>query len=105
MRYRAAARSMSYILSHNLYPNHAMQCRAAAKLISALVHAYPDQLSVIYSKAASELVSRFREREENVKADVFTAYCDLLRQVGLKRIEFESYQEVSWPVLWLAVYF
>eukprot|EP00878_Enallax_costatus_P002222 GHUV01002394.1.p1 GENE.GHUV01002394.1~~GHUV01002394.1.p1 ORF type:complete len:958 (+),score=265.35 GHUV01002394.1:286-3159(+) len=57
--------------------------RAAAKLISALVHAYPDQLSDIYSKAAGELVSRFREREENVKADVFAAYCDLLRQVGV----------------------
>lgn len=55
--------------------------RAAAKLVSALVHAYPDQLSDIYSKAAGELVGRFREREENVKADVFAAYCDLLRQV------------------------
>jgi hypothetical protein len=28
-----------------------------------------------------ELVARFREPEENVKADVFAAYCDLLRQV------------------------
>lgn len=45
------------------------------------MHAYPDQLADIYSKAAGELVARFREREENVKADVFAAYCDLLRQV------------------------
>jgi cullin-associated NEDD8-dissociated protein 1 len=58
-------------------------CRAAAKLLSALVHSYPDQLADIYSKAAGELVARFREREENVKADVFAAYCDLLRQVRL----------------------
>ncbi|KAF6251732.1 armadillo-type protein [Scenedesmus sp. NREL 46B-D3] len=57
--------------------------RAAAKLLSALVHSYPDQLADIYSKAAGELVARFREREENVKADVFAAYCDLLRQVGI----------------------
>lgn len=57
-------------------------CRASAKLVSALVHAYPEQIADIYSKAAGELVGRFREREENVKADVFAAYCDLLRQVG-----------------------
>jgi hypothetical protein len=39
------------------------------------------QVSEIYSKAASELVSRFREREETVKADIFAAMCELLRQV------------------------
>eukprot|EP00879_Flechtneria_rotunda_P007662 GHRR01008035.1.p1 GENE.GHRR01008035.1~~GHRR01008035.1.p1 ORF type:complete len:648 (+),score=253.35 GHRR01008035.1:1250-3193(+) len=57
--------------------------RAAAKLVSAVVHAYPDQLGEVYSKAAGELVSRFKEREESVKADIFTAYSDMLRQVAI----------------------
>jgi hypothetical protein len=30
---------------------------------------------------APELVARFREREESVKATVMAAYCDLVRQV------------------------
>uniref|UniRef100_A0A383V8K4 TATA-binding protein interacting (TIP20) domain-containing protein n=1 Tax=Tetradesmus obliquus TaxID=3088 RepID=A0A383V8K4_TETOB len=69
--------------------------RAAAKLLSALVHAYPDQLADIYSKAAGELVARFREREENVKADVFAAHCDLLRQVGIVSGRYDATDPAS----------
>lgn len=61
---------------------------AAAKLLSAVVHAYPESLADVYRAAASELVARFREREEGVKADVFAAYCDLLRQV--RRVSLNS---------------
>jgi hypothetical protein len=61
--------------------HNSLLCRAAAKLLTAVMHSYPDQVSDIYTKAAPELVARFREREENVKADVFGAYCHLLRQV------------------------
>ncbi|KAF8067210.1 CAND1 [Scenedesmus sp. PABB004] len=62
--------------------------RAAAKLVSALVRAYPDAVGDLYAAAAGELVARFREREENVKADVFAAYADLLRQVGAVAARF-----------------
>ncbi|EFN57516.1 hypothetical protein CHLNCDRAFT_57288, partial [Chlorella variabilis] len=37
----------------------------------------------VYPKVAPVLVQRFKEREETVKQDVFQAYVDLLRQVGL----------------------
>lgn len=42
---------------------------------------YPDAVWDVYRAAAGPLVGRFREREETVKADVFVAYGDLLRQV------------------------
>jgi len=56
--------------------------RASAKALAAATAAYPDALPTIYAKAAGELVNRFREREENVKGDVFAAYITLARQVG-----------------------
>lgn len=56
--------------------------RSAAKVISAVAAAFPEALSTIYSQASAELVSRFREREESVKMDVFAAMIALLRQVG-----------------------
>ncbi|KIY96332.1 hypothetical protein MNEG_11630 [Monoraphidium neglectum] len=56
--------------------------RAAAKLVSAVVAAYPDALPEIYGRVAGDLVSRFREREESVKATVMAAYCELVRQVA-----------------------
>lgn len=51
-------------------------------MLSALILAYPEQLGELYSAAAEQLVARFREREESVKADVFHAYTVLLEQVG-----------------------
>ncbi|PRW59351.1 cullin-associated NEDD8-dissociated 1 isoform B [Chlorella sorokiniana] len=57
--------------------------RAAAKAVSAVITHFPDLLPEIYPQVAPVLVQRFREREETVKADVFQAYVDLLRQVGL----------------------
>lgn len=56
--------------------------RAAAKALAALPPAFPDLLPHIYKRAAPELVARFREREENVKGDVFHAYSELVKQVG-----------------------
>ena len=55
--------------------------RAAAKTLAAAVPAYPELLSSVYGRCAGELVGRFREREENVKVDVFATYCDLVNQV------------------------
>ncbi|KAL4425586.1 hypothetical protein ABPG75_009602 [Micractinium tetrahymenae] len=57
--------------------------RAAAKAVAAVITHFPDLLPEVYPKVAPVLVQRFREREETVKQDVFQAYADLLRQVGL----------------------
>ncbi|GMH39342.1 hypothetical protein BSKO_07240 [Bryopsis sp. KO-2023] len=56
--------------------------RAAAHCLSAIFINNPDQISVLYPKAAPDLLKRFAEREENVRVDVFNAYVDLLRQVS-----------------------
>ena len=56
--------------------------RAAAKAVSAVIHSFPELLPNIFSQAAPALVGRFREREETVKADIFSTFTDLLRQVG-----------------------
>ncbi|XP_008585253.1 PREDICTED: cullin-associated NEDD8-dissociated protein 2 isoform X1 [Galeopterus variegatus] len=54
--------------------------RAAAKCLAALIGSRPDLLPAFHRTLAPALVRRFREREENVKADVFGAYVALLRQ-------------------------
>ncbi|CAK6435576.1 unnamed protein product [Pipistrellus nathusii] len=54
--------------------------RAAAKCVAALIGSRPDLLPGFHRTLAPALIRRFREREENVKADVFVAYITLLRQ-------------------------
>ena len=56
--------------------------RAAAKLTAAIILTQPELLPTIYPQAAPALVARFREREENVKSDVFSAFVDLIKTVG-----------------------
>jgi len=55
--------------------------RAAAKVLSALILSRPDRLSVLVPMLAPTLIIRFREREENVKMDIFATFNDLLQQV------------------------
>ncbi|XP_013370967.1 PREDICTED: cullin-associated NEDD8-dissociated protein 2 isoform X1 [Chinchilla lanigera] len=55
--------------------------RAAAKCLAALLGSRPDLLPELHHSLAPALVHRFREREDNVKADVFAAYIVLLRQI------------------------
>lgn len=52
--------------------------RAAAKCVSAILLARPDMLTDFYSTISPVLIARFKEREENVKADIFQAYRTLL---------------------------
>ncbi|XP_076972603.1 cullin-associated NEDD8-dissociated protein 2 isoform X1 [Tamandua tetradactyla] len=54
--------------------------RAAAKCLAALISSRPDLLPDFHRSLAPALIRRFREREDNVKADVFGAYVVLLRQ-------------------------
>ncbi|XP_010001683.1 PREDICTED: cullin-associated NEDD8-dissociated protein 1-like [Chaetura pelagica] len=54
--------------------------RSAAKCLEALVSSRHDLLQTFYRTLPPVLISRFKEREENVKADIFSAYISLLKQ-------------------------
>lgn len=54
--------------------------RAAAKCLEAIVSSRHDLLQDFYKTLSPVLISRFREREENVKADIFSTYISLLKQ-------------------------
>ncbi|NXK49874.1 CAND1 protein, partial [Chauna torquata] len=54
--------------------------RAAAKCLEAIVSTRHDLLQDFYKTLSPVLISRFKEREENVKADIFSAYISLLKQ-------------------------
>ncbi|XP_053576746.1 cullin-associated NEDD8-dissociated protein 1 [Bombina bombina] len=54
--------------------------RSAAKCLESLVSSRMDLLPEFYRTVAPAIVLRFKEREENVKVDIFSAYIALLRQ-------------------------
>uniref|UniRef100_M4AY56 TATA-binding protein interacting (TIP20) domain-containing protein n=1 Tax=Xiphophorus maculatus TaxID=8083 RepID=M4AY56_XIPMA len=54
--------------------------RSAIKCLEALICTRRDLLLSFYSSICPALLARFKEREENVKADVFAAFSTLLRQ-------------------------
>lgn len=54
--------------------------RAAAKCLEAVVSSRRELLSELYKGVSPALIARFKEREENVKSDIFHAYIALLRQ-------------------------
>jgi len=57
--------------------------RSAAKCLQAIISTRPELLQEMYAKVAPVLISRFREREENVKLDVFATFITLLKQTSL----------------------
>jgi len=56
--------------------------RSTTKCLSVVILTRPELLQEIYKKIAPVLISRFREREENVKLDVFATFVDLLKQTN-----------------------
>ncbi|CAH1772992.1 unnamed protein product [Owenia fusiformis] len=54
--------------------------RSSAKCLDAIMGTRHEMLQELYKTVSPALVSRFKEREENVKADIFHAYITLLRQ-------------------------
>uniref|UniRef100_A0A7E4UW66 TIP120 domain-containing protein n=1 Tax=Panagrellus redivivus TaxID=6233 RepID=A0A7E4UW66_PANRE len=58
--------------------------RASAKCIEALItHAPAKKLAQYVSSFGNLLISRFKEREDNVKVDILNAYIALLKQVRM----------------------
>ncbi|XP_018011148.1 cullin-associated NEDD8-dissociated protein 1 [Hyalella azteca] len=54
--------------------------RASAKCIEAIVSTRHEMLLQFFTTVSPQLIARFKEREENVKVDIFNAYTALLRQ-------------------------
>ncbi|XP_064651957.1 cullin-associated NEDD8-dissociated protein 1-like [Lineus longissimus] len=54
--------------------------RASAKCLDAIVGTRHEMLTEFYKTISPALIGRFKEREENVKADIFHAYITLLKQ-------------------------
>ncbi|KAK2158819.1 hypothetical protein LSH36_163g01004 [Paralvinella palmiformis] len=54
--------------------------RASAKCLDAIMGTRHEMLTDFYNHVSPALIARFKEREENVKADIFHAYITLLKQ-------------------------
>lgn len=54
--------------------------RSSVKCLEAIISNRRDLLVELYNNVCPVLVSRFKEREENVKSDIFLAFVALLRQ-------------------------
>ncbi|XP_034943385.1 cullin-associated NEDD8-dissociated protein 1 [Chelonus insularis] len=54
--------------------------RAGAKCLEAVVSTRRELLPELYKNVSPAIIARFKEREENVKSDIFHAYIALLRQ-------------------------
>lgn len=57
--------------------------RAAAKVLSSLILSRPDRLHSLLPMLTPTLISRFKEREENVKMDIFGKSCTAAWMIGL----------------------
>ncbi|XP_071033153.1 cullin-associated NEDD8-dissociated protein 1 isoform X2 [Parasteatoda tepidariorum] len=73
--------------------------RASAKCLEAIISTRHEMLLEFYKVISPVLISRFKEREENVKVDIFHAYIALLRQtrpsistvnLGIETMELEE---------------
>jgi len=56
--------------------------KSSTRCITAIIRTRPERLGHLFETVAPTLVKRFKEREENVKLDVFSAYVELLRQTA-----------------------
>ncbi|KAI1290335.1 Cullin-associated Nedd8-dissociated protein 1 [Halotydeus destructor] len=54
--------------------------RASAKCLEAVISTRHDMVMEFYTSVSPALIARYKEREENVKVDIFNAYIALLKQ-------------------------
>merc|ERR1712146_50067 len=56
--------------------------RGALKLINAILESFQSQIASLYISLGEDLLARFKEREELVRADVINCYKCLLRLIN-----------------------
>ncbi|KAH0549044.1 cullin-associated NEDD8-dissociated protein 1 [Cotesia glomerata] len=75
--------------------------RAAAKCLEAVVSSRRELLSELYKHVSPAIIARFKEREENVKSDIFHAYIALLRQTkptSSVAMDPDSMEDEEYPI-------
>lgn len=75
--------------------------RSAAKCLEAVIATRPELLDEFYKTLSPSLIARFKEREENVKSDIFHAYIALLKSTRNQddvAHDPNSMEEVSTPI-------
>lgn len=65
--------------------------RAAVKLIDSIVISRPDMLRQVYQQYAQLLAERFKERDENVKINIFETFRTLIKSSILQ----EQHQSIE----------
>lgn len=56
--------------------------KGASRCIAAIIRSRPDLLKDMYAKVSPALITRFKEREENVRVDVLDTYVLILKQTA-----------------------
>ncbi|KAF8824090.1 hypothetical protein HHX47_DHR9000534 [Lentinula edodes] len=69
--------------------------RSATKLLAALIGTRPEMLSTIYKDVSPVLISRFGDREETVKLEVWSTYGLLLSQTAVYGGLSQSKEDVT----------
>lgn len=67
--------------------------RSATKLLSACIATRSDHLAAFYRNISPALISRFGEREETVKVEVWATYTILLAQTKVLAVSYNSSRE------------
>ena len=74
--------------------------RSAAKCLEAVISTRHSMLVDFYKGVSPQLIQRFKEREENVKVDIFHAYIALLRQTKTSAVTGQPLGEI-WQMITL----
>ncbi|KAG0170737.1 Cullin-associated NEDD8-dissociated protein 1 [Apophysomyces sp. BC1034] len=74
--------------------------RSSAKVLAAVIETRADLLQQLYQNVAPILITRFKEREESVRADIMQTFIVLLRQTSVYGgDDVFSFQHVEKPAL------
>ncbi|GAM20698.1 hypothetical protein SAMD00019534_038730 [Acytostelium subglobosum LB1] len=68
--------------------------RSASKVLCAIITYRPELLLQMYEQVAPVLYSRFNEREENVRLDIFNTFVLLLKQTQKRSTDANKYAQV-----------
>lgn len=68
--------------------------RAAVNVLDAIIKSRPDSLTEYYSRLIDILTSRLKERDENVKLDIFSTFSNLIRSIIVGDVEGYDNEEL-----------